>query len=153
MTRILVVALAVAVLMAPQAAAVRDDFAPVAVVAAKLDATHTRLSWIPGSVPADYYLVWGIHNGFYHAIGTVLPNETFDDERLIVQGYESYAVSGVLGGVESDRVRAVGSTGGESCIIVDPGGVVIKCIPIIGEGQGLVRGKIVMKRLPILLLG
>lgn len=152
MTRTLALALAVAALMAPQAAALRDDFAPLAVVATKLDTTHTRLSWAPGPVQADYYLVYGIHNGTYHPIGTVLPNETVDDEHLIVQGYEAYAVSGVLDEVESDRVRAVSGTT-EPCIFIGSHGVVIKCVPIIGGGHGVPnRGKIMLD-LPLLVIG
>lgn len=131
MVRALLPVVVLVAVLVPQAAASDEAWAPTAVVALRLSETETRLSWAPGTEVADYYLVWGVA-GQTHDLLANVSLEQIADGALVVAGYASYAVSGVLAGAESERVSAVGagSGGEEPCIIINPnGGIVIRCLP------------------------
>lgn len=103
--------LAMLVLLAPLAAGEDSAaFAPVGVATAPIG-TEVAVSWAPGTEPADSYRIYGVsREGAITLLLDTAETENPSSLAAVVEsGWNSYAVSGVSGGVESKLVYSLGS--------------------------------------------
>lgn len=92
--------------------------APVTVQAESVDAISAIVTWTPGTVVAEEYRVYGIHEDGTPQLLTVVDGVPVEEFLASVEaGYTTYAVSGVSGGVESRLVYA--GEAGTDCVMVD----------------------------------
>jgi len=131
--------LLVLLLLAPQASAECAPYAPSFVIVATTTDAAVLVSFLPGSQVADSYNIYGLAPGAPPTmLGTFTPSAPTDALSFVAPaGFDAYAVSGVLGGVESPMISttspsASAAAGGDPCIDLDPSYIVIRCIPIIG---------------------
>jgi len=122
--------------IAPSASAATPAYTPSLVTAATYSGS-ALVSWAPGSEAADSYNVYGLApNAPPTLLGTFTVSTVAEGAFNLAapSGFAAYAVSGVLGGVESPMVSSPAmSAGGDPCIEVDPDNIIIRCIPVIGE--------------------
>ena len=118
-------------------ASAADSYAPTYVVFARTSAQGATVAWLPGDELADSYRVYGIdETGTRHSLAVVnVATLANGSASLDVDGgYVTYAVAGVLGGIESPMTMGAAVVGGrDPCVYVSPPDVVVSCLPVVGN--------------------
>lgn len=99
---LLVIVLALLALPLPLTEAAKRPWAPAAVLATTTP-NVAFITWAPGESLADYYNVYGIEGSSLVFVTAAL-DHVFQIDTA--RPFQSYAVSGVKGGIESDPVLA-----------------------------------------------
>jgi hypothetical protein len=114
-TASLVLVVAMIALVVPTGSGSPPDLSKPVAAAAFVEPAQAFLTWVPGPVMPDYYVIYGIVNGTFSNITTV-PSDTI--QASVASIYPSYAVTAVTNGIESAPTLAV--MGEEDCIYVYP---------------------------------